>query len=178
MLKKHAFTIVIAFAVPLLAVYAWWGGFNAVEVSEAQRGPYRYAYLEHTGPLAEVVRTQAAARKALEAQGIRPNEAITVLLTDPRKVGGRDIRAQTGYLVAPGVVVAPPLAEGYIPARRVLVARVRAAALLAPSKAYQALYEHLRAKNEDIRMPTVELYTSPPEIYRVGEFSVEMEPAP
>lgn len=175
MLKKHWLIILLAFVLPLVAVFAWWGGFNRVEISEAERGPYRFAYLDHTGDYARLPETQARVRALMAQQNLAAGAAITVLLDDPRKVARSQLRARTGYLIGPGVQPAAPLLLGEIPARRVLVARVRAAALLAPSKAYQALHDHLAMQNGDIRMPTVEIYDSPPEVYRVGELSVEME---
>ena len=53
--------------------------------------------------------------------------------------------------------------------------RVQAAALLAPGKTYQALYDYLKTQNRDIAMPAVELYDSPLEVTRVGVLTVEMK---
>lgn len=175
MSKKHWLIVLIAFVLPLVLVFAWWGGFSRVEIIEAERGPYRFVYLDHRGDFSKLPETQARVRALLAEQKIGHGAAITVLLDDPRKVPSRDLRARTGYLVGPGIEVREPLKLGEIPRRPVLVAKVRAAALLAPSKAYQALYEYLKARQRDIRMPTVEIYDSPPEVYRVGELSVEME---
>jgi DNA gyrase inhibitor GyrI len=175
LLKKHWLSILLAFVVPLIAVFWWWGGFNTVTIMEAERGPYRFAYLEHQGDYAKLPEIQHQVRRALEQQHIAPGAAITVLLDDPRKVARNQLRAQTGYLVGPSVNVDGDLKMGTIPARRVLVAHVHATAMLAPSKAYQALHEYLGQQQMDIKMPTVEIYDTPPEIYRVGELSVEME---
>ena len=72
-------------------------------------------------------------------------------------------------------VIRPPLLRGEIPRRKVLLGRVNAAELLAPSKTYQALYNYLKAQQRDLIMPAVELYNSPAEIYRIGEFTVELQ---
>lgn len=175
MLRKHWLAILLAFVLPLIAVFAWWGGFNRVEILEAERGPYRYVYLDHRGDYAKLPETQQRVRTLMDEQKIPRGPSITVLLDDPRRVPPGERRARTGYLVQGDVAVRDPLKLGEIPARRVLVARVRAAALLAPSKAYQALHDHLSAQGGSIVMPTVEIYDSPPEIYRMGEMSVEME---
>lgn len=175
MLKKHWLAILVAFVVPLVTVFWWWGGFSSVTIMEAQRGPYRFAYLDHRGDYSKLPETEYKVRQSLDAQGIRYGSAITVLLDDPRKTQRSQLRAQTGYLIDSSVPVGAPLKVGTIPARPVLVAQVHAAALLAPSKAYQALYEYLKQRRLEIRMPTVEIYDSPTEIYRVGGLSVEME---
>jgi len=57
----------------------------------------------------------------------------------------------------------------------VLMARVHAGILIAPSKAYQALYDHLKPMGLDISMPTVEIYRAGDSVARVGELPVEME---
>ena len=46
--------------------------------------------------------------------------------------------------------------------------------LLAPSKAYQALHEHLQLQGSDIRMPTVEIYRPADTVSQVGVFTLEM----
>jgi effector-binding domain-containing protein len=97
------------------------------------------------------------------------------LLDDPRKVERSQLRARTGYLIDPSAQVGDKVRVGTIPVRPVLAAQVHAAALLAPSKAYQALHDYLKARQLEIKMPTVEIYDSPAEVYRVGELTVEME---
>lgn len=175
MLKKHWLSILVAFVLPLAAVFWWWGGFSAVSITEAQRGPYRFAYLDHQGDFSKLPETQRKVRQLLDQQHVSAGATITILLDDPRKTERKNLRAQTGYLLDASAAVAEPLKVGTIPARPVLLAEVRAAALLAPSKAYQALHDHLKARQSEIRMPTVEIYDSPAEIHRVGVLSVEME---
>jgi DNA gyrase inhibitor GyrI len=164
-----------AFVLPLLLVYAWWGGFSPVEVVPGQvRGPYTYAYLEHTGDYAKLPDQQAKVEKALLAANIQPGLAITVLYSNPDVVAIGDRRARTGYLVPDGSVVAEPVRLDTIPARPVLLARVRAAVLLAPSRIYQALDEYQQARGQGIRMPTVEIYQPSASLLSMGTLSVEM----
>lgn len=163
-----------AFVIPLVAIYTWWGGFRSVNVSETERGPYVYAYLDHAGDFAKLSKTQSKVRAALKEQGLAADTPISVLLDDPRKVERAKLRAQTGFLIDPNAALKPPLKRGEIARRPVWVAQVQAVVLLAPGKAYQALADHLQTRQQDIRMPTVELYESPPEPWRIGQFSVEM----
>lgn len=171
---KSWLPIIGAFIVPIVAVYAWWGGFNSAVIVEAERGPYVYAYLDHSGDFAKLPKTQNLVRAAMKEQGLGTGMPIDVLLDDPRKVARAKLRAQAGFLVDPNAVIKPPLKRGEIAKRPVWLAKVHAAALLAPGKAYQALYDHLQVQQRDLQMPTVELYDSPPEPWRIGEFSVEM----
>lgn len=111
LLKKSWLVILLAFVLPLLLVYSWWGGFNAVRIEQGERGPYTYAYLAHTGSYA-----------TLPEQGIMPGEPINVLFDDPRHVPPNQLRTYTGYRVQAGDAVRPPLKRGEIPRRAVLIA--------------------------------------------------------
>lgn len=165
----------VAFVLPLILVYAWWGGFNPVTITPGQvRGPYTYAYLEQSGDYAKLPDAQAKVEKALLAAGVRPGRAITVLYSNPDLVDVGARRARVGYLVPEGSRVAEPLQVDRLPARPVLVVAVRAAVLLAPSRAYQALDAYLQARGQGIRMPTVEVYQASDSPFTMGLLAVEM----
>lgn len=172
---KRFVPFLTAFALPLLIVFAWWGGFNRVAiVPEQTRGPYTYAYLEHVGDYAKLPDEQAKVGKALIAAGIARGNAITVLYSNPDVVKVSERRARVGYLVPEASRVPEPLGLDTLPVRTVLLAQVRAAVLLAPSKAYQALDGYLQARGQGIRMPTVEIYEAADSVFAVGTLSVEV----
>jgi hypothetical protein len=173
---KKFLPFLLAFVLPLVIVYAWWGGFNPVTLATEVRGPYTYAYLEHTGDYAKLPEALGVARKTLEDAGIRPGPAFTLLYSNPEVVRRADRRARVGYLVEPGIEVPDPLQLDTLPAREVLTARVRAAILLAPSRAYQALDDHLQARGKGIRMPTVEIYEDSASVLTMGVLTVEVMP--
>lgn len=164
-----------AFILPLVAVYAWWGGFSPVEIVPGQvRGPYVYAYLEHTGDYARLPDLQAKVAKALAAAGIPAGHGISVLYSNPDVVKAAERQARVGYLVEAGSRVPEPLRLDTLPARPVVLTRVRAAVLLAPSRAYQALDRYMQARGEGIRMPTVEIYEAAEGPFGMGVLTVEM----
>ncbi|NWG76448.1 MAG: GyrI-like domain-containing protein [Rubrivivax sp.] len=174
MIRKQWPAFILAFVLPLLAVYWWWGGFNEAAVSETESGPHVYAYLEHEGDLGKLPKTQARVFALLGQAGIAPGDTITVLLTDPRKTAKGEQRARTGYRVPADAKLPEELMSEVIPRRRVLAARVRAAATLAPGKAYQALADHLAPSGRDITLPAVEIYRPSGTPARVGELTVEI----
>ncbi len=174
MIRKQWPAILLAFVLPLLAIYWWWGGFNRVSVAEMESGPHFYAYLEHDGDLGGLPKTQAKVYALLEQAGIAPGDTITVLLTDPRKTPKAEQRARTGYRVPADAKLPPELMSEAIPRRRVLAASVRAAVALAPSKAYQALADWLAPAGRDITMPAVEIYRPSGTPTQVGELTVEI----
>jgi hypothetical protein len=172
-LKKQWLAFVLAFVFPLLAVFWWWGGFNAVSVTETEAGPYRYAYLDYEGPISNMRKTQRRALDEFNAAKVEAGDTISVILDDPRAAGGK-VRAQLGYILAEGALVPQGLKEGRIERRPVYAAQVQAVVLLAPSKAYQALSDRLETDGRSIVMPTVELYRPAGQANRIGTFTLEM----
>ncbi len=173
MLRKQWPAFVLAFVLPLFAVYWWWGGFRSVDVTETETGPYRFAYLDYDGPISNVGKSHRAALAQFEQAGVAAGDTISVILTDPRAHNGR-VQAQLGYVLADAAAVPQGLKEGRIERRPVWRAEVRAAVILAPSKAYQALADTLAARGRTIVMPTVELYRPTGEANRIGTFTLEM----
>jgi hypothetical protein len=171
--KKQWPAFVLAFVLPLLAVFWWWGGFNAVGVIETEAGPYRYAYLDYEGPISNMRKTQRAALDRFTAAKVAAGDTISVILTDPRAADGK-VRAQLGYTLAGTAAIPQGLKEGRIERRPVYAAQVQAAVLLAPSKAYQALSDALEPQGKILVMPTVELYRPAGQASRIGTFTLEM----
>lgn len=165
----------LAFVLPLLLVYTWWGGFNPVQIENSTGGPYTYAYLESQGDYSKLPDKAVEAREILVAAGIDAGKPITVLYSNPDLVDVGKRRARTGYLVQPGAKVPLPLEVDTIPARPVLVARVRAGSMLAPGRAYSALDNHLQGLGQGIRMPTVEIYDVADSVMSMGQLTVEVE---
>jgi hypothetical protein len=54
--------------------------------------------------------------------------------------------------------VSEPLAIGSVPARQVVLVKVKAQPLLAPGKAYSALLGYLDDHHMKLKLPTLELY--------------------
>jgi DNA gyrase inhibitor GyrI len=172
---KQWLAFLLAFVVPLVTVFWWWGGFSKVEISEGEAGPYRFAYLDHQGDIADARKTQKKVFDALRQADLEPRDNMLMLLTDPRTTPKAQQRAKAGYIVGLKGTVPQGLKEEIVSRRRVLFARVRAGILIAPSKAYQALYDHLKRGGQDIRFPTVEIYRADDSVAQVGELTVEME---
>lgn len=176
--RQIVLSFLLAFVLPVVGIFAWWGGFSPVEIGVETRGPYTYAYLENIGDYAELTEHQAHVLHDLNKAGIQSGDAITVLYSNPDIVPRKQRRARTGYLVPEGAQPPPPLAVDHIPARQVLTARVRAAILLAPSRAYQALDDHLQAQGRGIVMPTVEVYRASDSPWHMGVLTLEMAAEP
>lgn len=173
-LKKQWPAFLLAFVLPLVGVFWWWGGFNSVRVTEAEAGPYRYAYLDYEGPITDMRKTQRRALDAFDAAKVEAGDTINVILTDPRSANGK-VSARLGYTLAEGAPIPEGLTEGHVTRRPVYSAEVHAAVLLAPSKAYQALADVLEVRGREITMPTVERYRPAGQKYRIGVFTLEMD---
>jgi hypothetical protein len=173
-IKKQWPAFLLAFVLPILLVYWWWGGFSQVQLEETEAGPYRYAYLEYEGAISNMRKTQRAVLKRFDAAAVEPGDTINVIMSDPRKANGK-VRAHVGYTLGAGAAAPEGLQEGTIPRRAVYQARVQAAVLLAPSKAYQALHDTLQSRGREIAMPTVEVYRPADSVSRIGTFTLEMD---
>ena len=173
MLKKQWPAFLLAFVLPLLGVFWWWGGFATVQVTDTEAGPYRYAYLDYDGPLNNMRKTQRRALDEFNAASIPAGDTITVLFTDPRTDHGK-VQAHVGYVLGETAALPNGLKEGRIERRPVTQAQVQAVVLLAPSKAYQALANRLDEQGRRIVMPTVERYRPGGEANRIGTFTLEI----
>jgi hypothetical protein len=174
MFKKQWPAFLLAFVLPVVGVYAWWGGFATAHVSSTEAGPYRFAYLDYDGPLNDMRKTQKQALLAFTDARVTEGDNLTVLLTDPRSGNGK-VRAQVGYTLAADAALPRGLKEGRIARRPVLMTRVHASFLIGPSKAYQALADYQKARASDIRMPTVEIFHPAKSVNGIGEFTLEMD---
>jgi hypothetical protein len=172
---KHLLPFLLAFVLPLLVVFAWWGGFRTVTLTPGVAGPYTYAYLQQKGDYSKLPDLGTEVAKELAAQKIRAGLPITVLYSNPDLVDVDKRIARTGFLLPQGVRVRLPLLQDTIPARPVLIARVQAGSLLAPGKAYAALDRYQQARGKGITMPTVEIYEPSGTPLRMGVLTVEME---
>jgi effector-binding domain-containing protein len=167
--KKQWHYFVAVFLLPIIGIAWWWGVFSEAKVETGQtRGPYHYAYLTQKGTLDKLPEAQQTALRKLGQQGIASGAPITVLLTDPRTTARKEQTARVGYLVDASARVAEPLKLADIPARSVIVTRVRAHPTVAPGKAYAALLDYLDGQGMSLRLPTVE-------IYHDSELSLEMD---
>lgn len=166
-MKKQWVYFLLFFVVPIIVVVWMMGAFATVTVEYAMRGPYHYAYVVHTGRYDKLLGKQNEVFLALEAQGVTAHAPIALILSDPANTKKKALSSHAGYLIDVGAKVAAPLLVGDIPARRVLLVRVKASPVLAPSKAYKALTEYLEAHHMKLALPTVE-------IYKDKELSVEM----
>ena len=173
MFKKQWPAFVLAFILPLLAVFWWWGGFSAVSVSEIEAGPYRYAYIEYEGPISNMRKSQGKVLNKFDLAKVEAGDTFSLILSDPRAANGK-VRAHVGYTLSETAAIPEGLKEGRIARRPVYSAQVQAVVLLAPSKTYQALSDRLASQGKTISMPTVELYRPAGKDNRIGRFTLDM----
>lgn len=166
-MKKQHLYFLLAFLLPVLVVLWWWGLFRSATVEVAERGPYRYAYLEAQGAYGKLSSKQQEVAFELRKQGIAAGSPITIIYDDPRSTPTAERKARTGYLIDAAAMPAPPLAAESLPVRRVVVAQVKAHPLLAYGKVYSALLDYSKQQGTPLRLPTLE-------IYRASVLSVEM----
>ena len=68
-MKKHWIPFLLAFVLPLILIFWWWGGFNPASFELAQRGPYHYVYMSQKGDYYKLPEKQQEVLKLSAAAG-------------------------------------------------------------------------------------------------------------
>ena len=156
--KKQWPYFLLVFLIPVTAVLWWWGLFSTAEVAVGERGAYRYAYLDAAGAYSKLESRQKEVRRMLDTQDIAAGPQITVMQSDPRITPYKELRAQTGFIVAADAMPVAPLKLGTIPSRQVAAASIKAHPLFAYGKTYSALLDYAERHDMTLHLPTVEIY--------------------
>jgi hypothetical protein len=157
-LKKEWPYFAVAFVIPVLGMLWWWGAFATATIEETTRGPYRFACLDAKGSYTKLAGKQQEVRFQLQRKNIVPGKQATLLMSDPRSTPRDQLSAKTGYLIDADASLPEPLEVGSLPARPVVVARVKAHPLFAYGKAYGALLAYAKKHGTLLSMPTFESY--------------------
>lgn len=156
--KKQWPYFLLVFVIPVSAMLWWWGLFSTAKVEVAERGGYRYAYLDAQGVYSKLTSKQNEVLFELKRQGINPGAQVTLILTDPRTTPHDALQARTGFMVAANAMPVSPLKVEDVPKRQVAVAHIKAHPLLAYGKTYSALLDFAAEHNISLQLPTLEIY--------------------
>ncbi len=155
--KKQWPYFLLVFLVPVTIMLWWWGLFSTATVQTAERGNYRFAYLEAEGPYSKLESKRDEVMFYLKQQNIEPIAPITVIMTDPRNTSYKTLKARTGFIIGANDVVQAPLAMDIMPERKVVVAEIKAHPLFAYGKAYSALIDYADQHGMELQLPTLEI---------------------
>ncbi|SNR61953.1 hypothetical protein SAMN05192560_0174 [Methylobacillus rhizosphaerae] len=156
-MKKQLPYFLLVFLLPVTAVLWWWGLFASATVEIAERGDYRYAYLDAEGPYSKLSSKQEDVLHTLVEQKIQPGPEITLIFSDPRTTPYKELHARAGFIVDADAKPVAPLKVDTVPMRQVLVASIKAHPLLAYGKTYSKLLEYVKSKGTNLNLPTVEI---------------------
>jgi hypothetical protein len=157
--KQHLFFL-LAFLLPTLIVLWWWGLFRTATIDVAERGPYRYVYVDMQGPYSKLAAKQQEVYAELRRQNITAGSSFTIIYDNPRTTKASERHARTGYLIDPSASPKAPLQADTLPLRRVVMAQIKAHPLIAYGKVYTLLENYAKRQAEDLHMPTVEIYSA------------------
>ena len=157
-MKKQWPYFLLAFVVPVTAMLWWWGLFSSATVEVAERGGYRYAYLDTQGVYSKLTSKQKEVLFELKQQGINPGVQVTLMLSDPRITPHDQLQARTGFMISADAMPKAPLKTDIIPVRQVAVAHIKAHPLFAYGKTYSALLDFAEKQKMSLQLPTLELY--------------------
>ena len=157
-MKKQLPYFLLVFLLPVIAVLWWWGLFTSATLHVSTEGDYRYAYLDAQGVYSKLVKKQDEVLFELKKQNITPGAEVALLMSDPRTTPHDDLLAQAGFMIAKDANPLPPLKEGTIDKRDVVVAEIKAHPLLAYGKVYSALLDYAKQHDTTLHLPTLEIY--------------------
>lgn len=155
--KKQLPYFLLVFLIPILLVLWWWGLFSTAEVEIAERGNYRYAYLEAEGPYSKLSSKQEEVLHELVEQKIKPGPEITLIFSDPRTTPYKELHARAGFIIDADAQPVAPIQVDTVPLRKVFVAKIKAHPLLAYGKTYSKVLDFVEAKDTTLNLPTVEI---------------------
>lgn len=156
-MKKQLHYFLLVLVLPVIAVLWWWGLFSGASIEVAERGGYRYAYVEATGVYSKLASRQKEVLDQLNRQGIKAGAQVTLMLTDPRTTPHEKLEARTGYLIPADSTPDVSLKTDTIPRRQVVVAKIKAHPLFAYGKTYSALLRYAEEHKLPLILPTLEI---------------------
>jgi hypothetical protein len=148
--------ILLAFLLPILAAFWWWGAFDRPEVQVSKREAVHYAYLVSQGDYSKVEDRQREVLDLLKRQNIQAGEPLTLIETDPRTTPGPQRKAQAGIAIPPEAQPQPPLLHAVLPERDALVVSASGHPFFVYGKAYGALIAYLGEHGQRLRLPIAE----------------------
>lgn len=146
----------LAFILPILVVFWWWGAFSTPDVQTLRLPAQHYAYLVSEGDYSKVEDKHHEVKDMLKQQGIEAGQMITLIEDDPRSTPSTKRRAQAGVVIAPQARPAPPLLIGDLPERQAVVVNARGHPFFVYGKAYGALLDYLKQHGMNLQLPVAE----------------------
>jgi effector-binding domain-containing protein len=150
-----------------LAIAAMQGAFARVATATAERGPYRIAALDHTGPYREIGGVILKVKGLITLTDAELGPPCALYYHNPDDVPEDELRSQGGYVIPEGALVRSPARIIEVPRRRVVVAVVKAHPLVAAMKIYPALRDWMARHDARPAGPALEFY-------RRGEVETEL----
>lgn len=96
---KWLLVLVVVAAVAIAGFMGYLGMFSKVNVTEQKMGPYKYAYVEFTGPYEKSMPAFDEVNNALTAEGIVSSLGIGVYFDDPKSVAADKLRSHCGSII-------------------------------------------------------------------------------
>ena len=130
-----------------LGIYV--GAFSSVEVSEGNKGPYDFVYLDHRGPYQLIAEKIQKVEKILKEKNINYSFTAGRYYDDPQQTPQESLRSEAGAVISMEIQIEPPLAYEQISEQYVVIGKIKAHSSIAPFKTYPAMNEPKKfIKNE------------------------------
>lgn len=159
--KKVSIVLGAALALFIAIVFGaavFLGVFQTVSVEAKTAGPYRIAYLPHTGPYHETRLTIERVAEELKRGNIRFGDAVGIYFDDPAQVPPEQLRSRGGVLVPDEATLPESVREEVVAPRLVAAAQFRGSAMIGALKVYPKFGEWMNANGYVVTGPGFEIY--------------------
>lgn len=158
----RSFLIAIVLVVLTITIYLaqYLGAFKSVDISEAEKGPLKLLYKEHTGAYHKVVGVIEEVETWARQKGIDCSESFGEYLDNPNVTEENRLRSRGGCVVKEFPTADLP--EGFltreIPVRKYVVALFDGSPGIGPLKVYPKVENYMKEHRLAIDGPILEIY--------------------
>ena len=142
----------------VLGAAVFLGVFQTVAVEAKTAGPYRIAYLPHTGPYHETRLTIERVAEELKRRDIRFGDAVGIYFDDPAQVPAGQLRSRGGVLVPDEAMLPESVREEIVPPRLVAAAQFHGSPMIGALKVYPKMAQWMSANRYVVAGPALEVY--------------------
>lgn len=155
------FVIAVILAVITIAIWLsiYLGGFKPVEITEAEKGPYKMVYQDHTGSYHTTVQAIEAVEAWAREKKVDCTESFGEYIDDANRVEESRLRSRGGCIVNEIPLPLPPaLKIREIPKRKYVMALFEGSPGIGPMKVYPKAESYMRERGQVLDGAVIEIY--------------------
>ncbi len=98
-MKKYFGIIASAIVLFIVVFFFYMGTFSQVSITEQEKGPYTFSYVEHVGPYHEVGSVMTDLDNKMRDLGFNSTDGLGIYYDDPKKTPKEKLRCKVGSII-------------------------------------------------------------------------------